>query len=1056
MSGNQDPAEPSLLPLGLYELIVDRAVERRLGKLPEGDHEVDIEKLDARDSHASLADHLRRVVREVLDGLSTDDRLERQLTLCNLVIEALSPAGAGDGLALPGPARRLLAVWPRDPRRAKPERPDTPLALGCLLAGTRLDPSLVSQLRKELASADRVDILCSFIKWSGIRILEDDLRAYTDRPSARLRVLTTSYLGATDLKAVDMLQSLPRTEVRVSYDTHRTRLHAKAYLFHRDTGFGTAYVGSANLSRPALTEGLEWTVKISQYESLHLWDRVAATFETYWEDGEFVRYDPSERPRLQAALEKEGRGGEAPESDVLPFELRPYAFQQEILDRLEAERQVQGRDRHLVVAATGTGKTLIAAFDYRNWCRHVATTSESAARPRLLFVAHREELLRQSLLTFRAVLRDPNFGDILVGGREPEQLDHLFVSIQSYNSRALHELPAERYDYVVVDEFHHAAAPSYERLLDHVRPRVLLGLTATPERSDGLDVLRHFGGHLSAQIRLPDAINRKLLSPFQYFAVTDIVDLQSLQWQRGGYRLDDLDRVYTGNDLRAGLVIDKVRAILLDPQRARGIGFCVSVAHARYMAAKFNQNGIPSESLSAETPRTERLGVQERLRRREINFLFVVDLYNEGVDIPEVDTVLFLRPTESLTVFLQQLGRGLRLFEEKECLTVLDFVGQAHRNFRFDLRYRALLTDPSAPLDVQVEHGFTQLPAGCTLLMERVARQHVLENIRQSLRQTKSTLIRDLRELAASLGRRPTLGEYLELRQVDPEDLYRRYACFSRLCVEAGLSDPWSDPDEAQLTRGLRRIAHIADAGQIERLLRWLDPTETPRPFVPLDILDERRLLMTDLSLWGRDQLPGSAGESLRLLDGNPTLCGELRDLLGFRLSRIDSVAPPLTLPFVCPLALHAPYTRDEVLAALGRWTRERQSEFREGVLHLPEIKADVFFFTLNKTETQFSPTTMYQDYAVNERLFHWQSQSTTSADSPTGRRYVEHMPRGYTILLFGRENKSRNGLAQPFAFLGPARYLHHTGSRPLSITWELTHPLPARLFRTLARLSVA
>jgi superfamily II DNA or RNA helicase len=564
--------------------------------------------------------------------------------------------------------------------RPSPERPDTPPGVGCLLTGgARLDLSLVSQLRKELQTADRVDILCSFIKWSGIRILEEALRAFSRRPGTRLRIITTSYLGATDLKAVELLRALPGTEVRISYDTHRTRLHAKAYLLHRDTGFGCAYIGSANLSHAALTEGLEWTVKVSQYESPHLWDRVTATFETYWNDGEFAPYEESQRPRLQAALAQERRGADQGDQPFL-FDLRPYAFQQEILDRLDAERRVQGRDRHLVVAATGTGKTLIAAFDYRQWTRGLA--DQRGALPRLLFIAHREELLTQSLAAFRAVLRDANFGDLLVGGRSPEQYDHLFVSIQSYNSQRLAEqFPADHFAYVVVDEFHHAAAPSYERLLGHVCPRVLLGLTATPERSDGLDVLRHFSGHLSAQIRLPDAITRKLLSPFQYFGITDEVDLSGLQWQRGGYRTDELDNIYTGNDRRAGLILDKVREILLDPRQARGLGFCISVAHARYMAAKFNQYGIPAESLSGESSREDRVELQGRLRRREINFLFVVDLYNEGVDIPEVDTVLFLRPTESLTVFLQQLGRGLRLNDDKECLTVLDFIGQAHRSF---------------------------------------------------------------------------------------------------------------------------------------------------------------------------------------------------------------------------------------------------------------------------------------------------------------------------------------------------------------------------------------
>jgi superfamily II DNA or RNA helicase/HKD family nuclease len=1037
--------------LGLFDLVVGQLLEERLAALDPHSFAAESIPVDPGDSHAILADYLRPLLRRALDALAGEERLQHQTALCNRVIRLLAEVVGEElaGEAIAGRARRLLSIRPATAPAV--ERPDTPLGLGCLLTGTRLDPSLVSQLRKEIQTADRVDVLCSFIKWSGIRILEEALRTFSAQPGARLRVITTSYLGATDLKAIDLLQSLPATEVRVSYDTHRTRLHAKAYLFHRDTGFGCAYVGSANLSHAALTDGLEWNIKISQYESPHLWERVTATFETYWNDAEFTPYAAADRHRLHAALAQERRGAEARTQPLL-FDLRPYAFQQEILDRLDAERRVQGRSRHLVVAATGTGKTMIAAFDYRQWSREVP--GAGGATPRLLFVAHREELLQQSLATFRAVLHDHNFGDLLVGGRRPESYEHLFVSIQSYNSQKLAEQFApDHFAYVVVDEFHHAAAPSYERLLAHVRPGVLLGLTATPERSDDLDVLGHFGGHLSAQIRLPDAINRKLLSPFQYFGVTDAVDLRGLQWQRGGYRTDELDRVFTGNDARAALVIQKVWDILLDPRQARGLGFCVSVAHAQYMAAKFNQHGIPADSLSGESERWHREEVQGRLRRRDINFLFVVDLYNEGVDIPEVDTVLFLRPTESLTVFLQQLGRGLRLYDDKDCLTVLDFIGQAHRNFRFDRRFRALLTDPLLPVAEQVEHGFTNLPAGCTIQMERVARQHVLDNIRQAIRQARPTLVREIIDLAGALGRAPGMAEFLEHYDLEPEDLYRRNVCWSRLCVEAGVGTDFHDPDEVVLARGLRRVQHVSSTEHIKSLLRALQLPDEERS--RLDEAGQRRLLMLDLCLWGRDNLPRSAADGLQRLRNNPTVRAELAELLDYRLGCVDEVPPSLQLPFTCPLTLHAQYTRDEILAALGHWTRTEQREMREGVLHLPAIQADVFLFTLNKTEQHFSPTTMYLDYAINEHLFHWQSQSTTSPASPTGRRYIGHEKLGYTVLLFGREDTKVGNLSAPFSFLGPARYISHMGSRPMSITWRLEHPLPAKLLRRMARLAV-
>ncbi|MFP4106944.1 MAG: DEAD/DEAH box helicase family protein, partial [Phycisphaerae bacterium] len=399
--------------------MIDRLLAERLRQADAEGLRVDRAQIDPAEAHERLAEHLHRVLIQglgQLEGERGSQRLHNQLAVCNELIQMLNRrAGGGlEGMAVSPGAQRLLAVLDRETEAGGfgRERPDTPLSMGCLLTGTRMDPSLVTQLRKELLSSDRLDILCSFIKWSGIRMLAEQLRMFTGRPNTRLRVITTSYMGATDVKAVDFITSLPHTELKVSYDTHRTRLHAKAYMFHRNTGFGTAYVGSANLSHAALTEGLEWNVKISQYEQPHQWEKVTATFETYWNDGEFQSYDPDQRPRLERALRDErltGRDG----PPAVNFDLRPYTFQQEILDRIQAERQIQDRKRHLIVAATGTGKTMVAAFDFRQWWSW--RRQQGLDRPpRLLFVAHREEILRQSLATFRGVLRDQNFGDLMV------------------------------------------------------------------------------------------------------------------------------------------------------------------------------------------------------------------------------------------------------------------------------------------------------------------------------------------------------------------------------------------------------------------------------------------------------------------------------------------------------------------------------------------------------------------------------------------------------------------------------------------------------------------
>jgi superfamily II DNA or RNA helicase len=1026
------------VPHGLYDHLVDVALKTEVDAI--GDPRlVKLVDVDAEDGHAAIAQYLERLLAESLSTLRGREAAERQRRLVDRVIGALV-AELGDEWAdrfnLASPLRRLLAVH-ADPRETALLRPDTPLARSALLTGARLDPSLASQLSKEFAAADRVDILCSFIKWSGIRLLMDALRVLPATPHAdgpRLRVISTSYMGATDANAIEALRNPPNTQVKVSYDTERTRLHAKAYLVHRMTGFGSAYIGSANVSRAALSEGLEWTSKISQYELPHLWQKIVATFETYWNDDEFESFDGNALPRLREAISRERARGTVDNSELPTFDLRPYPFQEEILDALAAEREVQGKNRHLVVAATGTGKTMIAAFDYKRWA--------GTRKPSLLFIAHRDEILRQALGTYRAVLRDQNFGDILVGGTTPEQYNHLFCSIQSYNSRDLHTLPVDRFDYIVVDEFHRAAAPSYRQLLDTVKPKVLLGLTATPERADGLDVLTPFGGEPTAEVRLPDAISRRLLCPFQYFGIADSVDLDALTWQRGGYRVEDLDAVYTGNDVRAGLVFDKVREILLNSREARGLGFCVSVAHANFMAHFFSEHDIPAIALSGETPSDERRAAKDRLVRREVNFIFVVDLYNEGVDIPEVDTVLFLRPTESLTVYLQQLGRGLRLHDDKDCLTVLDFIGAQHRQFRFASRFRALSTDPTGRLEGEIESGFPHLPAGCFIRLERVAQQRVLENVRQSLALRRPQMVDDIRELGRHLGRAPTIRETLEYLDTTLSEMLKR-GLWSRLLNDAGLADAPVAADEARLAKGIHRLIHIDDPQQIRFLLAHLDGQ------TPADRLAERRRAMLHVSLWGGDGISMSIDEADERLRANQSALADLRAVLEYRLHHTRTRPTELLPDLSGPLALHAEYTRDEALIGLGHWNLDRRPDFREGVLHIPDRKIDAFFITLQKTEEAYSPTTMYEDYAISDELFHWQSQSTTSADSPTGQRYIRHHEHGYTPLLFVRERKLLpGGLASPYSFLGPAHYVSHEGSRPLSIVWRLRTPMPTRLAR--------
>lgn len=690
---------------GLYEQVINNALNRELAEIPEARKST--APIDTAEAAKVLAQYLTDVVQKGLENVQDNGGgIEAQIQLANQIVTTIQNTTQEADFAALGVdqrAEQLLALLQQnDPRLATGksakdlDRPETSIAQSSLFTGAIHEPQMYTELKKEIVSADRIDMLVSFIKWSGLRLIMDELRQFVQN-GGELRIITTSYMGATDVKAIEELRALPNTKIKVSYDTKRTRLHAKTYVFYRDTGFTTAYVGSSNLSNAAISSGLEWNVKVTRKDLPETIEKIAATFESYWNSSEFEYYDEGQRERLTRALKAE-KYSETDHSGIYTLNILPYSYQQEILDRLDAERTVRGYNRNLVVSATGTGKTVISALDYKRFCK------QHPGQPcRLLFVAHREEILKQSLYTFQAVLKDANFGELYVGSHKADSIDHLFVSIQTFNSQELAaKTAADFYDYIVVDEFHHAAAPTYQKLLEYYQPKILLGLTATPERMDGKSVLDYFGGRIAAEIRLPEAIDRKLLCPFQYFGVTDTADLSSLKWRTGGYDKNELSNLYTLSGMvaerRADLVVNSILKYVTDIDEVKGLGFCVSIAHAQFMARYFNTHGIPSMALTGDSPDEERNAAKQRLVSGELRFLFVVDIYNEGVDIPEVNTVLFLRPTESLTVFLQQLGRGLRLAENKDCLTVLDFIGQANKKDSFiykNLFIELLITKPN-------------------------------------------------------------------------------------------------------------------------------------------------------------------------------------------------------------------------------------------------------------------------------------------------------------------------------------------------------------------------
>ncbi|HET6516376.1 MAG TPA: DUF3427 domain-containing protein [Thermodesulfovibrionales bacterium] len=1029
---------------GIYEVLLDEYLRDVLAQYPE--LRAIFGKLDPEEQPARYATFVAKVLEQALREESDP---ERRLALCNKILGQVDRETGRGHLEkhrlIPEHKPVLLEVTPPNYGTSGIPRPHTPISESSLFTGSPQEPQLAHELHEEMRSADGVDILVSFIKWSGLRLLMPAFEDLRDR-HIPVRLITTSYMGASDAPAVEWLARMPNVDVRISYDIERTRLHAKAYHFRRNTGFSTAYIGSANMSHAAITSGLEWNLKVTAQDMRHILEKFTIEFETYWNSREFLPFDPDNPSLFRTAIDRARNPHRT--GPAVFFDLRPHPFQERILEALERERSVHGRLSNLVIAATGTGKTVVAAFDFKHFFQ------QKQRQAKLLFVAHRQEILEQARATFSNVLRDQNFGELLVGSYQANRLEHLFCSIGMLASRRLWEqVGRDFYDYIVVDEAHHGTASSYRPIFENFSPKILLGLTATPERMDGDNVAADFGNRFAAEIRLPEALEEKLLCPFHYFGVADPVALNQDQfWRNGKYDATALENVYVMDHARAKQRVDAILTALNryepDLSTIKGVGFCVTIKHAVFMADMFNTQGIPSGAFvsGVEDGRCQEL--LDGLKAGRLTFLFTVDKLSEGVDVPEVNTVLFLRPTESLTVFLQQLGRGLRHAPGKDCLTVLDFVGQTHRRYRIDTKLKALLPRHRFSIDKEVELDFPHLPAGCSVQLDRLSRQYVLENIRENLGRLSVQVPDRLQTFTSETGQELTFGNFVRYHDYEPETLLVSET-WSGWKAKAQLSSIPTDPDLARLKKTLVRAAFISGPKEVALLRNVIAK-------ISQGAVSEAITLTGDSAMSIYYRIWGDKGSNLgitslenafRRLANNPSILADLDEVLAWSQDNSDVSGHIPVLPFACPFELHAQYGSTDILAGLGQATLQTAGQRGVGVIHFPTIRAYVLLITYQKTEREFSPSTMYADYPISRELLHWESQSNTAQQSETGQNLIQHEQRGYTILIFARDKKRYNGFTVPFTYLGPAERVSYENERPIKMVWQLRHQMPAEMF---------
>lgn len=1031
---------------GVYEQIINRLFLLKLNKVDAERFYIGKKLISKDDAVHILSKYLQHLIEVAFIGTPEDQDVDKYIEFVNSVIRTLGKEFNVDDteLDLVDAQKSILTAvidrtnceYPDIEKHLRAITPVTSLSRSALFFGGRGPADMESELNKEILCADEICWVVSFIKTSGLNLLWNSLKKFTSEGKC-LRIITTTYTGATDYDAIARLATLPNTEIKISYDGTQDRLHAKSYIFIRNSGFHTAYIGSSNLSSFALKDGKEWNFKATQFELPQVIENVRNSFESYWCDDTFECFVPGvSDERLKKAL---GIDWETPLLDFSALDLmRAKDYQQEILEKLDVERNVHGHFRNLVVAATGTGKTVIAAFDFKRY-------REAHPDCHFLFIAHRQEILHQAMQTFRIVLDDPNFGSIWDGNNEPSNYQHVFASKDTLRNRVdTLQLRADYYDYMVVDEVHHIVAPTYVKLMTCFKPQILLGLTATPERTNEQeDITVFFDGHISAEIRLPAALNAGLLAPFYYYGIPDNVNLSEVKWSGHGYDIAELSRIYTQNDYRTGLILRKMQEYIGNNQlhKVRALCFCVDKNHAKFMNAKFTLAGLKTDVLTSDDDDRHRNIVKKRLQAGTINYLFVVDLFNEGVDIPEIDTILFLRPTESATVFLQQFGRGLRLHKDKDHLTVLDFVGHSRAEFSYKERFEALIGRHSQNIKDEIEGGFANAPFGCKIILEEKAKEEIIANIEGYLRSlNKGRIIKEIAAYYKLAKDAFSLKGFLTYSHVPFHKVYGSMT-WGELCQLAGVRKDMS-VHAAQIKYAVKKKWLATDSfSYFKQLLRFADSgfkCDTTK----FTELEQRYAVMLYYDLYDNAGSYTSIAQMFNDLASDVLFVQEFKEVVEYLKDKC--VAPEKEDNSVYknwnPLRLHGVYTKAQIQAALGLSTLARKSPSREGVERLKDIKLEAMYVDIIKKREEGSMTA-YKDYAQNREFFHWETQNRVSE----GSREAEAYRNGENnMLLFVRQQVEHPdfGCRMGFTYLGQVTMNSIEGSKPMQIVWHLNTPM--------------
>lgn len=899
----------------------------------------------------------------------------------------------------------------------------------------------------------------AFVNFSGLQLILDELKSLEEK-GVKGKFITSTYLNFTQVGALKKLKEFQNIDLRIFITDEKLRgFHTKAYIFEYEENY-KIYIGSSNLTQSALKSNEEWNVKIiSKKDYVFSKDVINAFYKLYNEchevnDNFLNDYDAFLKEIKKTNIQ------ESTKKLLLKYEkIRPNTMQEKALENLHRLRE-HGGEKSLVIAATGTGKTYMSAFDVREF-----------NPKKMLFIVHREDILRKAILDYEKIMPDKEFG-LFTGNTKEIHKDYIFATIQSI-STYYNDFRKDEFEYIVIDEAHHSVSETYKRVIDYFKPKFLLGMTATPERTEGKDIFSVFDNNIAIEVRLNEALEKNLVVPFHYFGITDI-DLVDYT----GIDINNIAKVSKLLEIneRVDFVIEKMNFYGFDGYKRKAIGFCASIEHAKFMADEFNKRGIKSIALTGSDSIEKRQNGIKELENDSSNLevIFTVDLFNEGVDIPSINLVLMLRPTNSSIIFIQQLGRGLRKYKEKEFLTVLDFIGNYNKAFQIAIALNGTKYYDKESLKISIKTNFSSMP-GCTnIQMDEIAKERILSQIDNENFNNMKYLKEEYNEFKKINGGRVVnlLTDYISFEGApNPLKFISAVQSKSYLGFLEKIEKDFEDTKLLKNEKFKMVLKDITGKLPLKRpfeflILRYLIKNKTAtRDELKndiekyIDFIDDETFNYTIECLRGDYYSKKESNFNfIEEQDNKIILASEIRETVEkeeFKLYIKDCINYGLLayerefgtknygMPF---LKLYSKYTRDDVV----RMSNATKKFGGYGMGGLKTNGNDWYMFVGMEKEEDIKDSMNHKNEFIGKDIFVWESASSTTLESEIGQKLINNIEKNINMHLFVRKYRQIDGVIEPYTYMGMVDTVYHEGEKPIIVHLKLRNKVAMKIYNEL------